>query len=123
MTLSRLCSMRRKLRGMMSYGMLAAGDELAISNDHEGIIEITERDLLQGAGSLVPGASFAKTFGLDDTIIEIENKMFTHRPDCFGQRRAREIAGICGQKFTSPDWYNAIQEFATCWRRLAARSV
>ena len=103
----------RKLRGMMSYGMLAAGDELAISNDHEGIIEITERDLLQGA-ELVPGASFAKTFGLDDTIIEIENKMFTHRPDCFGQIGvAREIAGICGQKFTSPDWYNAIQEFAT----------
>lgn len=101
--------------------MLAAGDELAISNDHEGITEITERDLLQGA-ELVPGASFAKTFGLDDTIIEIENKMFTHRPDCFGQIGvAREIAGICGQKFTSPDWYNAIQEFATC--RLAARSV
>src|SRR5262249_34518968 len=33
-------------------------------------------------------------------------KMFTHRPDLFGQLGvAREIAGITSQKFSSPDWY------------------
>jgi phenylalanine--tRNA ligase, beta subunit len=38
--------------------------------------------------------------------------MFTHRPDCFGQLGvAREIAGIFHQQFTSPEWYNVIQEF------------
>jgi phenylalanyl-tRNA synthetase beta chain len=93
----------RELRGVMSNGMLAAGDELAISSDHDGIIEITEADILQGY-SLQTGASFSETFGLDDVIIDIENKMFTHRPDLFGQLGvAREIAGILGHKFESPD--------------------
>jgi phenylalanyl-tRNA synthetase beta chain len=33
--------------------------------------------------------------------------MFTHRPDCFGFLGvARELSGIQGQKFTSPDWYS-----------------
>lgn len=42
----------------------------------------------------------------DDTVIDIENKMFTHRPDCFGiLGLAREIAGIQHLPFTSPDWY------------------
>jgi phenylalanyl-tRNA synthetase beta chain len=32
--------------------------------------------------------------------------MFTHRPDCFGYLGIlRELAGISGQTFTSPDWY------------------
>lgn len=96
----------RELRGVMSHGMLAAGDELALNDDHDGIIEIAETDV-HGGKELVAGASFAEVFGLDDTVIDIENKMFTHRPDCFGQLGvAREIAGILGHKFTSPDWYS-----------------
>ena len=102
----------RPLRGILSQGMLAAADELAIGTDHEGIIEINERDIPAGV-TLQAGASFAEVFGLDDYVLEIENKMFTHRPDCFGQLGvAREIAGIFHQQFNSPDWYNAIQEFA-----------
>ena len=102
----------RPLRGILSQGMLAAADELAIGTDHEGIIEINERDIPAGI-TLQAGASFAEVFGLDDYVLEIENKMFTHRPDCFGQLGvAREIAGIFHQQFNSPDWYNAIQEFA-----------
>ena len=102
----------RPLRGVLSQGMLAAADELAIGTDHEGIIEIREQDVPAGV-ELRAGASFAKTFGLDDYVLDIENKMFTHRPDCFGQLGvAREIAGIFHQQFTSPEWYNVIQEFA-----------
>lgn len=104
----------RKLRGVMSYGMLAAGDELAINSDHDGIIEITENDLPYDMNdrTLKAGMNFAATFGLDDTVIDIENKMFTHRPDCFGQLGvAREIAGIFGQQFTSPEWYTKLPEF------------
>ncbi|RKW00602.1 MAG: phenylalanine--tRNA ligase subunit beta, partial [Candidatus Saccharimonas sp.] len=45
-------------------------------------------------------------------VLDIENKMFTHRPDCFGQLGvAREIAGILHQPFTSPTWYNLEQVF------------
>ena len=101
----------RPLRGVLSQGMLAAADELAIGTDHEGIVEIHERDVPVGV-ELTAGASFAETFGLDDYVLDIENKMFTHRPDCFGQLGvAREIAGIFHQQFTSPDWYKSVQQF------------
>ena len=102
----------RPLRGILSQGMLAAADELAIGADHRGIIEINERDIPAGV-TLQAGASFAEVFGLDDYMLEIENKMFTHRPDCFGQLGvAREIAGIFHQRFTSPDWYEQDQQFS-----------
>ena len=101
----------RPLRGVLSQGMLAAADELAIGTDHEGIIEIHERDVPAGV-ELTAGASFAETFGLDDYVLDIENKMFTHRPDCFGQLGvAREIAGIFHQQFTIPEWYKSDQQF------------
>jgi len=88
----------RELRGVVSNGMLASGKELAINEDHDGILEIDQE--------AQPGQPFAEVYKLDDYIIDIENKMFTHRPDCFGQLGvAREIAGILGHKFTSPDWY------------------
>ena len=102
----------RPLRGVLSQGMLAAADELAIGTDHEGIVEIHERDVPAGV-ELTTGASFAEMFGLDDYVLDIENKMFTHRPDCFGQLGvAREIAGIFHQQFTSPEWYKSDQQFA-----------
>lgn len=89
----------RELRGVVSNGMLASPKELAISDSHDGILEIDK--------NIVPGTLFVDAFNLkDDKIIDIENKMFTHRPDCFGMLGvAREIAGIQGQKFTSPQWY------------------
>jgi phenylalanyl-tRNA synthetase beta chain len=90
----------RQLRGVKSNGMLASPKELAIGDSHEGLLILD--------GDLKPGDDFAMTYALDDTIIDIENKMFTHRPDCFGQLGvAREIAGILGQPFKSPDWYLA----------------
>ena len=102
----------RELRGVVSNGMLASAKELALGDDHNGIVELIEADLLNGK-ALEAGASFAETFGLDDTIIDIENKMFTHRPDLFGQLGvAREIAGIQNQQFKSPDWYLETPQFA-----------
>lgn len=96
----------RELRGVMSYGMLTAADELALGSDHEGILEINPDEWRPSDVPIEPGASFAKVYGLDDTIIDIENKMFTHRPDLFGQLGvAREIAGIFGHQFKSPSWY------------------
>ena len=102
----------RPLRGVLSQGMLAAADELDIGTDHEGIVEIHEHDVPAGV-ELTAGARFAETFGLDDYVLDIENKMFTHRPDCFGQLGvAREIAGIFHQQFVSPEWYKSEQKFA-----------
>jgi phenylalanyl-tRNA synthetase beta chain len=92
-----------KLRGAESNGMLASEKELAISEDHAGILELTEKDLDKKL--LKPGTPFKNLFGIDDIIVDFENKMFTHRPDCFGHIGiAREIAGIQSINFESPDW-------------------
>jgi len=88
----------RELRGVVSNGMLASAKELAIGDSHEGLLIIDE--------PAKPGTPFAEVYELNDYIIDIENKMFTHRPDCFGILGvAREVAGIQGKQFKSPDWY------------------
>ena len=94
----------RELRGVVSNGMLASSAELGISDDHGGLLEITTEDVSEAL--IVPGTPFKQLYGMDDLIIDCENKMFTHRPDCFGILGvAREFAGITHQKFISPDWY------------------
>src|SRR3989344_5741811 len=88
----------REIRGKVSNGMIASAKELALGDDHTGILEIDE--------PAKPGQPFAEVYKLDDFIIDIENKMFTHRPDCFGMLGiARELAGIQGMVFRSPTWY------------------
>lgn len=88
----------REIRGELSNGMLASPSELDINDDHSGLLKIDKQ--------ANPGDSFAKVYKLDDTIIDIENKMFTHRPDCFGLLGiARELSGIHQKPFISPEWY------------------
>jgi phenylalanyl-tRNA synthetase beta chain len=104
----------RPLRGVVSNGMLASAKELGIGDSHEGLLEIDPTEWKPIDVEIKPGTSFAKAYGLDDTLIEIENKMFTHRPDLFGQLGvAREIAGIQHKKFTSPEWYLNTPEFTS----------
>ena len=94
----------RDLRGVLSNGMLASAKELGLGSDHDGILEID--------GDEAPGTFFVSLYDLDDTIIDCENKMFTHRPDCFGILGvARELAGISQQQFVSPDWYTTEPHF------------
>ncbi len=77
----------REIRGVVSNGMIASAKELALGDDHSGIVVIDE--------PAKPGQPFAEVYGLNDYIIDIENKMFTHRPDLFGMLGiARELAGI-----------------------------
>lgn len=88
----------RELRGVMSNGMIASAAELAIGENHDGILELDT--------DVAVGSDFAEVYELNDYIIDIENKMFTHRPDCFGILGvAREIAGIQQIPFNSPKWY------------------
>jgi len=76
-----------KLRGVDSDGMLASAKELGISAEDEGIIEFA-------AGE--PGAAMAGCTA--DTIVEIDNKSLTHRPDLWGHHgMAREVAAIAGR--------------------------
>ena len=85
---------KRKMLGKYeSNGMLAGADELDFDDKHEKIAEIDPE-------MAKPGGLLADVFGLNDKILEIENKSLTHRPDCFGMIGfAREVAGILGQNF------------------------
>jgi phenylalanyl-tRNA synthetase beta chain len=95
----------RELRGVISNGMLASPKELALGDSHAGLLDID--------GDYTPGTDFAEAFGLhDDIVLDIENKMFTHRPDAFGFLGvARELAGIQGLAYQSPDWYTPAPTF------------
>ncbi len=87
----------RKLRGYESNGMLAGLDEIDLGDDHSGIVEIDPE-------FAKAGDDFAEKFGLNDIILDIENKSLTHRPDTFGLIGfAREVAGILGIKFIEPE--------------------
>lgn len=95
----------RELRGVMSNGMLASLKELGLGDDHTGIVEVD--------ADKTPGRLFGDAYNLtNDVVIDIENKMFTHRPDCFGFLGvAREIAGIQNMPFKSPEWYKLSPAF------------
>lgn len=87
----------KNLRGVISNGMLASAKELALYDDHTGIVEVDK--------DVEPGALFAKTYELDDYLLDIENKSLTHRPDAFGIIGfAREVAAIAGKTFVTPEW-------------------
>jgi len=89
----------RPLRGVDSNGMLASAKELDLFEDHTGILEIDK--------DCAPGTNFGELYELDDYLLDIENKSLTHRPDAFGViGLAREIAGIQGKPFVTPDWLN-----------------
>lgn len=92
----------KPLRGVMSNGMLASARELDLYDDHSGIIEIDKE--------AAPGASFAELYELNDYLLDIENKSLTHRPDAFGLIGfAREVAGIQGLPFETPEWLKALE--------------
>ena len=95
----------RKLRGVMSNGMIASAKELALFDEHDGILELDKDDL-------VPGSSFADAYELNDYLLDIENKSLTHRPDCFGIIGfAREVAAIQGNTFTTPNWLTNLSPY------------
>lgn len=90
----------RKLRGVISYGMLASPRELALWNEHEGIIELP-------ADEMTVGEKLSEALELDDYLLEVENKSLTHRPDCFGLIGfAREVAAIFGESADIPAWFD-----------------
>lgn len=96
----------RKLRGVMSNGMIASERELDLSDDHEGIMELED--------SLAAGTPLANALELDDFLLDIENKSLTHRPDTFGiVGFAREVAGIQGKPFSTPSWLKTGQQKPT----------
>jgi phenylalanyl-tRNA synthetase beta chain len=71
------------IRGVESNGMLCSGAELELSDDHDGILELSEAAPI--------GAPYAPWAGLADPVIEIN--LLPNRPDAMGvQGIARDLA-------------------------------
>lgn len=82
-----------KVRDVESYGMICAATEIGLTDlfsaTHEAeIIDLSEIDAKAGT-------PIAVALELDDTILEIDNKSLTNRPDLWGHYGiARELSAI-----------------------------
>lgn len=85
-----VCGMKikpAKLAGVDSFGMCCGGNELGIESDTSGIVELDD--------SLEIGTDIKQILPVEDTLIEIDNKSLTNRPDLWGHYGiAREFATI-----------------------------
>ena len=84
---------KTKMRGEMSYGMICAASEVYLSDffPNESETEIID---LKGFDCKA-GDSVADLFGMNDTVLEIDNKSLSNRPDLWGHYGiARELSAI-----------------------------
>jgi phenylalanyl-tRNA synthetase beta chain len=81
---------KSKIRGVESCGMICSERELGLGDEHSGIWVLP--------ADAPVGKPVAEALGLDDWVIEIDNKSLTHRPDLWGHRGfAAEIAAMHGR--------------------------
>ncbi|MDO4791324.1 MAG: phenylalanine--tRNA ligase subunit beta [Buchananella hordeovulneris] len=88
----------RKTYGHTSDGMICSGRELGLSDDHEGIIVLTQ--MFPGR-DFVPGEDAISLLGLGEEVLEVN--ITPDRGYCFSMRGlAREYAHSTGAAFTDP---------------------
>lgn len=81
----------RPLAGYTSNGMCCSEKEIGISDDHSGIMEITD--------DISNGTDIKEAYQIDDIIFEVDNKSLTNRPDLWGHYGiAREFAALAGRE-------------------------
>ncbi len=81
---------RRRIRGIMSHGMIASARELGLGDEHDGIMVLNEMGVTD-EGSL--GLRFDEVIGLQDTVLDVN--ITPNRGDCMGIRGlARELAAF-----------------------------
>lgn len=77
----------RKLAGQTSHGMCCSEKELGLSDNNDGIMDITE--------DVAVGTDIKDLWQIDDIIFEVDNKSLTNRPDLWGHYGiAREFAAL-----------------------------
>ena len=82
-----------KMRGVASYGMICGAEEVYLedfypTDDPAIIVDLGDIDA-------EPGQNIADIIGMNDTVLEIDNKSLTNRPDLWGHYGiARELAAI-----------------------------
>jgi phenylalanyl-tRNA synthetase beta chain len=82
-----------KIRGVESFGMICASSEIGLDKifpqkDEREILDLSH--VSQNAGTPI-----SKIVNMEDTILEVDNKSMTHRPDLWGHYGiARELSAI-----------------------------
>ncbi|MCD8118229.1 MAG: phenylalanine--tRNA ligase subunit beta [Lachnospiraceae bacterium] len=95
-----------KLRGVESYGMICASTEIGLGDLFPPKDEAEIVDLKDFPAE--PGTNLAVALGIDDVILEIDNKSMTNRPDLWGHYgMARELAAIYDCKLKPIEPYKA----------------
>lgn len=78
----------RKIRGVLSQGMLCAEDELGLSDDHDGILVLETE--------AAPGTPLAEAIGFEDVVLELG--VTPNRPDALAHIGvARDLAAHAGR--------------------------
>ncbi len=92
---------KAKIRGVESFGMLCAADELGLSDDHLGLLVLDPK--------WAPGTPLAEVLGPPDTVFELE--ITPNRPDCLSLIGiARELAAVYGIKRKALDTEDGIRK-------------
>jgi phenylalanyl-tRNA synthetase beta chain len=98
----------KKIRGILSEGMLCSERELGLSENHEGLMELPS--------DAPVGQTLAAALGgsvVDDLILDIDNKSLTHRPDLWGHYgMAREFAAVFDRPYRDrldKSWADALK--------------
>lgn len=89
-----------KLRGVVSEGMLCSGEELSLSDDHDGLLILPE--------DAEVGMPVLRALDMGDTVIDIS--VTPNRPDALSHIGvARDVAALTGRALRWP-------RFAQDWR-------
>ncbi|MCC8168597.1 MAG: phenylalanine--tRNA ligase subunit beta [Clostridiales bacterium] len=90
----------RKMKDMMSYGMLCSGEELGVTEDWQPGAGYNGIMILEDDAPV--GEDIKKYLGLDDYLYDIS--VTANRPDCQSVWGiAREVAAFLGKECKSPD--------------------
>jgi phenylalanyl-tRNA synthetase beta chain len=93
---------KAKLRGLESEGMILSERELQISDEHSGILTLTD--------GLTPGTPLDQVLGISTDVLVLE--ITPNRPDCLGiYGVAREVAATTGAPLKAAPWERDLGSF------------
>jgi phenylalanyl-tRNA synthetase beta chain len=95
---------KRKMKGMVSNGMLCSGLELGLSEDHAGIL------ILNDADGAEPGSMLTDVLGIEPDVV-FDVAVEANRPDAWCMAGvARDLAARMGLAFSVPDTDRVVAE-------------
>lgn len=90
---------RRKMKGVVSNGMLCSPRELDLAEDHQGILVLGR----QGADGIEPGTALVEALGIERDLV-FDLSVEANRPDAWSIAGvARDLAARLGVPFALPE--------------------